>query len=106
MSFPTRRIWLVAAVLALTFSIAAVTVNASLRYEVSLGALPQVADRFAAPGEFLWWATAGGAFAGRPTGVAGTAMWVLGTALFWFLVEAGALLLVAWLRTQVRSGER
>jgi hypothetical protein len=96
--FPHRRTWLVVAALSLGLSIAAVTVNAWLGYRVRLGALGQVADRFAVPGEFLWWITLGGAFAGRPSGAAGITLWVVGTALFWFLAAAGVLLLFAWFR--------
>jgi hypothetical protein len=79
---PDRSTWLVVASISLALSVATVTVNASLRYHVSLGALARLSDRFAAPGEFLWWSTLGGAFAGRPSGAAGMAVWVLGTALF------------------------
>ena len=100
---PNRRTWIVAGILSLGFSIAAVIVNAWLRYKVSLGALAQCADQFASPGEFLWWLTLGGAFAGRPTGAAGIALWVLGTALFWLLVAAPILVLVAWLHPSAQG---
>lgn len=52
-----------------------------------LAKLWYLADRFASPGEFLWWATLGGAFSGYPTGLIGHALWIVGTALFWFLVS-------------------
>jgi hypothetical protein len=100
---PTRSTWLLTAALSLAFSTAAVLVNASLRYQFSLGALAQFADQFAAPGELLWWSTLGGAFAGRPAGAAGISLWILGTALFWFFVSAGVLLLFAWFRSRVQS---
>ena len=50
------------------------------------GLLWRAAEAFASPGEFLWWATLGGAFAGHPSGVSGYLLWVIGTALFWFAV--------------------
>ena len=88
------------------FSIAAVTVNSLLRYKLSLGALAQWADRFAVPGEFLWWSTLGGAFAGRPPGPVGIVLWVLGTTLFWFVVAAVVLLLLAWIRSRLQPESR
>lgn len=48
------------------------------------GLLWRAAEAFASPGEFLWWATLGGVFAGYPSGVSGYFLWVVGTALFWF----------------------
>jgi len=60
----------------------------------------RAAEAFASPGEFLWWATLGGAFSGHPHGFAGNLCWVAGTALFWFvvaiLVLAAAARLRAW----------
>jgi hypothetical protein len=44
------------------------------------------AESFAGPGEFLWWATLGGVFAGYPSGISGYFLWIVGTALFWFVV--------------------
>jgi hypothetical protein len=49
------------------------------------------AERFAAPGEMLWWVTLGGAFGGQPGDPLGIAVWIAGTALFW-LVPLGAAL--------------
>ncbi|MFO1217226.1 MAG: hypothetical protein U1E89_02470 [Burkholderiaceae bacterium] len=48
-------------------------------------ALMAAAEVVASPGEFLWWSTLGGAFAGRPTGAAGHLIWVAGSAAFWFV---------------------
>ena len=106
LNFPTHRTWLAVAMLSLAVSSAAVAVNSWLRYKLSLGALAQLADQFAVPGEFLWWSTLGGAFAGRPSGPASIALWVLGTALFWFLVAAFVLLLFAWFRSRLQAGSK
>lgn len=61
-------------------------------------ALRPAAEYVASPGELLWWTTLGGAFAGRPTGLAGLVVWVLGTAAFWFLVLAALIFGANWLR--------
>ena len=62
------------------------------------GLLWRAAEAFASPGELLWWATLGGAFAGYPSGVSGYFLWVVGTALFWF----GVTLLFFAARTRLR----
>ena len=49
------------------------------------------AERFASPGEMLWWATLGGAFSGRPGDSLGIAVWIAGTALFWSVPLGAAL---------------
>ncbi len=98
MKLQSKKTWLLTALLSVALAIAAVTVVASLSYTFSLGVLARVAEQIASPGEFLWWSTTGGAFAGKPTGLAGIALWVLGTATFWFLVASIALLSDAWLR--------
>jgi hypothetical protein len=87
----------VIAVVAVVFSAAAVALVA-LPSLSPLPALSRLAESFASPGDLLWWATIGGAFAGRPTGLIGIAVWVLGTALFWFLTFLGTFALVSWLR--------
>jgi hypothetical protein len=77
---------------------AAAVVIVALPLPSPLPALSRLAESFASPGDLLWWATIGGAFAGRPTGFIGIAVWVLGTALFWFLVFLVAFALGSWLR--------
>jgi hypothetical protein len=102
LNWPTRKAWLITAALVLALSVAAVSVNASLRYGLDLGVLAHMAEQFASPGELLWWSTLGGAFAGRPTGATGIALWVIGTALFWFFVAAVGLVFLAWVRHRLR----
>jgi len=60
--------------------------------------LRRAAEHVASPGELLWWATLGGAFAGRPTGFSGLVVWILGSATFWFLVLGALIAGTHWLR--------
>ena len=82
------RTWLAIAALSLVLSAVAVAVmslpsRGPLHVRVS-----HIAEAFASPGEMLWWATLGGPFRGNPTGVVGHFIWVVGTAVFWFLAAA------------------
>lgn len=74
------------AALSIVLSAAAV---AGVKLSVT-GLVRIVLEAFASPGEFLWWATLGGAFSGYPTGPTGVIVWILGTALFWFVVFTAA----------------
>ncbi len=80
--------WLVAAGVALAVSAAAVALAVMPGSGPVVSAVAQAAETFASPGEFLWWTTLGGVFAGRPNDATGYAVWVLGTALFWFVACA------------------
>jgi hypothetical protein len=91
------RTWLVVLACCLGLSIAAVAVH--FLPDIP-GAVRAFCEAFASPGELLWWTTLGGAFAGYPSGVTGGVIWVLGTALFWFIVAAIA---VAIVKALVRS---
>lgn len=98
MNWPSRKTWFLTASLALTLAATAVAVVAFLSYKIALGPLVRIAEQIASPGELLWWSTLGGVFAGRPVGASGVAMWLLGTAVFWFVVAAVVLLFWAWIR--------
>lgn len=76
------RSWLLLTLIFLGLSIAAV-VDHSLAYAYLPQALSAILEYFASPGEFLWWATLGGAFAGYPSGFTGYTVWVLGSTVFW-----------------------
>jgi hypothetical protein len=91
---PRSRRWVFAALLSLAISICAVIIVVSHPTTPAISRLSRVAESFASPGEFLWWATLGGAFSGYPSGVSGYSLWVLGTALFWFLSAAPFIALV------------
>jgi hypothetical protein len=78
------RTWIAVAILSLAVSAVAVAVVRWSSGGPELGELSHLAESFASPGEFLWWATLGGAFAGYPTGFSGHLIWVVGTAAFWF----------------------
>jgi len=97
------RTWFVVAVLSLVVSAVAVAVVRWSSGGPLLVALSHLAEGFASPGEFLWWATLGGAFAGYPTGVSGHLIWVVGTAAFWFLAAAILIATLARLRRSFGS---
>jgi hypothetical protein len=59
------------------------------------GAFLSVLEGFASPGEFLRWASFGGAFSGYPTSLAGYMVWIGATSLFWFV---GMALMLSLLR--------
>ena len=67
------------------------------------GLLWRAAEAFASPGEFLWWSTLGGALAGYPSGVSGHFVWVVGTALFWFVVTMSFVAAATGLRARRRA---
>jgi hypothetical protein len=67
------------------------------------GILWRAAEAFASPGEFLWWATLGGAFAGYPSGFSGHFVWVVGTALFWFVVTMSVVAAATGMRNRRRA---
>ncbi len=67
------------------------------------GLVRTVLETFASPGEFLWWSTLGGAFAGYPTGLAGVIVWILGSAVFWFVVFSVAYGLISRLARRGRG---
>lgn len=94
---PARTWFLVAimSVVASAFAVAVVRWSPGTPLFVSLS---QLAEGFASPGEFLWWSTIGGVFAGYPTGLAGHLIWVAGTAAFWFLAVATLIATSAHLR--------
>lgn len=76
----------VTAALALILAVIAVGIVTIRTSNPVTSSLWRVAEAFASPGEFLWWATLGDAFAGYPSGFSGYLLWVGGTALFWFVV--------------------
>lgn len=97
------RVWVLWAALSLALSAAAV---GFIAVAPSLPAGPvtwRVAEAFATPGEVLWWASIGGAFAGYPTGVAGYFIWTIGTALFWFTATSPLVFIATHIR-KVRRG--
>ena len=77
-----RRAYVVTALIALTLSALAVAVVNAAGSNPVIRSLWRLAEAFASPGELLWWATLGGAFAGYPSGVLGQFIWVFGSALF------------------------
>jgi len=79
------RTWMNTLILALALSIVAVALHA-LPYHVP-EVLREAAERFASPGELLWWTTLGGVFAGYPSGWVGYTVWILGTTVFWLIVS-------------------
>ena len=79
------RAWVITASIALALSAIAVAIVSSARSNPIIRRLSPLAESFASPGELLWWATLGGTFAGYPSGVSGHLIWVVGSALFWFL---------------------
>jgi hypothetical protein len=96
------RTWFAIAVLSLALSAVAVAVVRWPAGEPLLVSLSRLAEGFASPGELLWWATLGGAFAGYPTGLSGHLIWVVGTAVFWFLAAAILIATFARLRRSFR----
>jgi hypothetical protein len=82
------RTWVATALVSVALSAVAVAIVRSSSPTPLLAGLSHLAEYFASPGELLWWATFGGAFAGFPSGVSGHLLWVIGTALFWFLAVA------------------
>jgi hypothetical protein len=64
-----------------------------LPYSFGPSGLGRVLESFASPGEMLWWATLGGAFAGYPSGFIGYTVWVVGNTVFWILATAIAVAL-------------
>jgi hypothetical protein len=92
---PRYRRWILAASLSLSFSICAVIIVVSHPLNPVIAKMSMAAETFASPGEMLWWATLGGAFSGYPSGLSGYSLWVLGTALFWFLSAAPFIALIS-----------
>jgi hypothetical protein len=82
-----NRTWLIVLLVSFVLSVAAVAAHPLPHSYVPRGA-SLLLERFASPGELLWWATLGGAFAGYPSGWIGYAVWVLGNTVFWFLASA------------------
>jgi hypothetical protein len=82
-----NRTWLIVLLVSFVLSVAAVAAHPLPHSYVPRGA-SLLLERFASPGEFLWWAALGGAFAGYPSGWTGYAVWVLGNTVFWFLASA------------------
>jgi hypothetical protein len=97
------RAWVVTASTALTLSAVAVAVVRSTGSNPIIQRLWRLAEFFASPGELLWWATLGGAFAGYPSGVSGHLMWVVGSALFWFLAATPFIAMAPRVRDWFRS---
>jgi len=97
-----RIVLISSALLAMALAVAAVTVVAFQDSFSLPSGLWSLAEQIASPGEFVWWATIGGAFAGRPSGLSGLVVWVLGTAVFWFSAFAGFGLLAAWALSRSR----
>ena len=81
-----RKLLLVVALVSTALALVSVLLLAVPFESSPPSSLLAVAEQVASPGEFLWWSTVGGAFSGRPASTAGLAVWVLGTASFWFLV--------------------
>jgi hypothetical protein len=94
------RTWLYVLLTFFGLSVAAVAAHL-LPYSYAPPALSNVLERFASPGEFLWWATLGGAFAGYPSGLMGYTVWVLGTTIFWVLATAICVALVKWIYSTI-----
>lgn len=88
---------IVIAGLSLTLSAAAVAGARWLNSPVR-----EIAEAIASPGEFLWWATAGGVFSGYPSGLAGTLVSILGSASFWFVIG----MLLAAMAARRRASKR
>jgi hypothetical protein len=80
-------LWTIAPLVFLILSVAAVSVHALQTAHVPR-LISDLLERFASPGELLWWATLGGTFAGYPSGTSGYVVWVVGNTLFWILVTA------------------
>ena len=88
------------------FVISAIAVAIVVSYPSNpvLAKIWYLAERFASPGEFLWWATLGGAFSGYPTGLFGLALWIIGTSLFWFLASMIVIIILFPWRNRKTAG--
>ena len=86
------RTWLVVVAVFFGLSVAAVSVH-SLPYPYVPRSLRDLCEQFASPGELLWFATLGGAFAGYPSDLPGYVVWVLGTTVFWIFVAVACVAL-------------
>jgi len=69
-------------------------------------ALRSLAENLAAPGEFIWWATLGGPFNGRPSGFAGYLIWTLGSTLVWFALAYAFWVAVALVKRRLSGPSR
>ena len=101
---PGGALWASAALLSLLLSGLAVAMVSPSARGLSLPLGTGLAEYFASPGEFLWWSTLGGAFAGYPTGLSGHVIWVLGTAAFWFLAASPFIAVATHFRSRSRQG--
>jgi hypothetical protein len=95
------RTWLFVLLVLFGLSVAAVAAH-FLPYSYVPRPLSHLLEQFASPGEFLWWATVGGVFAGYPSDLTGYTVWVVGTMLFWTLATAICVALVKWIRSTMQ----
>jgi hypothetical protein len=94
------RTWLIVVLVFFGLSVTAVAVHV-LPYSYVPQALTDLLEHFASPGEFLWWATLGGVFAGYPSGLTGYIVWVLGTTIFWVLATAICVAVGKWIYSTI-----
>jgi len=98
------RTWLIVLLVVFGLSVAAVAGH-FLPYYVPR-TLRELCAGFASPGELLWFATLGGAFAGYPSDLPGYVVWVLGTAVFWTFVAVLCVALGKGVHSLVHRGRR
>ena len=102
--FVGARTWLVVVLTFFVLSVGAVAAH-GLPYSVP-AILSHVLDSFASPGEFLWWATLGGAFVGYPSGLSGYTIWILGNTLFWVFATVMLVAIGKWLYSTIQHLRR
>ena len=100
-----NRTWLIVVLVFLILSVAAVAAHA-LPYSNVPHGISVLLESFVSPGEFLWWATLGGAFAGYPSGWSGYTVWILGNTVFWVLASAICAAAGKWICSKHHYGAR
>lgn len=98
--------WISALAISAVVTAAAVLIQSPLFPGVFPHALRRFAEIVASPGEFMWWVTVGGVFSGRPTGLSGYVVWILGSTAVWFAPVWALSAMVRLVQRLVADGNR